>query len=258
MGKLIRIALALTVAVLGGSALRAEDAAVDKLYGEGVHAYFAGNIDAALKHLDASVAAGNRDPRCYYYRGLANWKLAKADAAKADFTQGAKLEAQSPELTTMINRSIQRVQGRTRLTIEKFRSDAQLAALAARKARDTARYGAARASAIDELRKQAEAPKGNVPLLPDAATPDAAAPDAPATDAADAAAAADAPPAKDPFADEPATDPAAEPAADPMDDVPAIKAPPEIAPPEEMPIDDAPAADADAPAAESAEDPAAP
>lgn len=185
-----RFGLVIAAALLAaGSAARAEDAATDKLYGGGVHAYFAANYNAALKQFDAAVAAGSRDPRCYYYRGLAAWRLGKADAAKSDFSEGAKLEAASPEMASLINRSMQRVQGSTRLAIERFRTEAQLAALAARKARDAARYGAERASAIDELRKQAETPKKGAELLPDAAaTPEAGAAE------------------KDPFADEPATE----------------------------------------------------
>jgi hypothetical protein len=217
----------LASAAFFASAAQAEDAAVDKLYGEGVHAFFANDVTAAHKHLEASIAAGNRDPRCYYYRGLAAWRLGKADAAKADFRQGATLEAASPDMTTMINRSMQRVQGSTRLSIEKFRSDAQLAALAARKQREAARYGAARASAIKELEKQAAESAAKVDVLPDA-TGDAA--------AAKPGAAAD-PAAKDPFGDDPMTDAGATDPA-PMD--PAVTDP---APMEEMPAEETPAAD---------------
>ncbi len=222
----------LASAAFFASAAQAEDAAVDKLYGEGVHAFFANDVTAAHKHLDASIAAGNRDPRCYYYRGLAAWRLGKADAAKADFRQGATLEAASPDMTTMINRSMQRVQGSTRLSIEKFRSDAQLAALAARKQRDAARYGAARASAIKELEKQAAESAAKVDVLPDATGDAAATKPAAAADPA----AAD-PAAKDPFGDDPMTDAAA---ADPAAMDPAVTDP---APMEEMPAEETPAAD---------------
>jgi hypothetical protein len=244
------------------SAAQAEDAAVDKLYGEGVHAFFANDVTAAHKHLDASIAAGNRDPRCYYYRGLAAWRMGKADAAKADFRQGATLEAASPDMTTMINRSMQRVQGSTRLSIEKFRSDAQLAALAARKQRDAARYGAARASAIKELEKQAAESAAKVDVLPDAAATDATA----KTPAAAADPKAADPAAKDPFGDDPMTDAATTdpapmdempkeetPAADPMAEEPMAETPMAEAPMAEEPKAEAPAAEepkAEEPAAE--------
>jgi tetratricopeptide (TPR) repeat protein len=210
MGKLIRLALSAALVSTAGAALKAQDDATDKLYGAGVHAYFAGNFEAALEQLDAAVAAGSRDPRCYFYRGLTSWKLGNAAAAKTNFSEGARLEAANPELSRMISRSMQRVQGSTRLTIERFRADAQVAALAARKARDATRYGATRASAIEELRRQAEAQKSDATLLPDAAaTPD--------TGAAE----------KNPFADEQPADAATE-------------------PPEEMPADDATTPDAGA------------
>jgi hypothetical protein len=219
------------------SAARADDSAVDRLYGEGVHAYFANDVTAAHKHLEASIAAGNRDPRCFYYRGLAAWKLGKADAAKADFRQGATLEAQSPDLSTMINRSMQRVQGTTRLSIEKFRSDAQLAALAARKQRDTARYGTARASAIAELEKQAAGSAAKDDILSDAATDPAA-----SAEKKPAAAATD-PATNDPFGDEAAADPMGTDAA-PMDPAPIDPgATDPAAPMEEMPMEEAPATD---------------
>lgn len=231
MAKFTGAVLALA-AVVSAASVRAEDAAVDKLYGEGVHAFFAGNLGAAQQHLDASIAAGNRDPRCYYYRGLTLSRLGKADAAKADLQTGAKLEAQSPESTSLVNRSIQRIQGSTRLALEKYRADAQLAAVAARKAREAQRYGTARASAIQELEKQAAAAGASAEVLPEngkkAASAAAAATDPAAT-------------APDPFGDDPAaTGPAV---TDPAAEKPAEEMPAEEKPAEEAPAGEAPAAE---------------
>jgi hypothetical protein len=219
------VALAMVVAATG---LRAEDGPIDKLYGEGVHAFFTGDLEAAQKHLDASIAAGNRDPRCYYYRGLALHRMGKADAAKADLQAGAALEAQSPDTTSLINRSIQRIQGTTRISLEKYRSDAQIAALAARKARDAQRYGAARASATEALRNQATTP-GKVEVLPEnGATPNAT----------EAAPATNDPFGDDPAAADPATDPA--PVETPMTEEATPEAPAEAMPMEEPPMEEPP------------------
>lgn len=246
MGKAIHGVLALAMLIAASAMSRADEAATEKLYGEGVHAYFANDFEAALKQFDASIAAGNRDPRCYYFRGLANWRLGNADATKADFAAGAKIEAHNPEMTTTINRSMQRVQGSTRLAIEKYRADAQLTALAERKAREAARYGAARVSAIEQLKKQADATKAAAELLPDAPA------------ASEAAEPADAKPATpDPFADESAADaPAEEMPADqtPAADAPEVETPEAEAPAAETPATETPAteetpADADDPPA---------
>jgi hypothetical protein len=239
-----------TMIAFAFDAARADDAPIDKLYGAGVHAYFAGDSAGAKKSLDASIAAGNRDPRCYYYRGLASLRTGNVDAARADFREGATLEAQSPDLTTLVNRSIQRIQGNTRLSLERFRADAQLAAATARKARDAARYGASRASAIQELEKQAAPPTAGASLVPETKTGDAAAAGAtaPAVDATQEK------PAADPFGDEAATaDPAA---TDPAAADPAATDP--TAPKEEMPAEEKPAAEppvADPAAEPKAEEP---
>jgi tetratricopeptide (TPR) repeat protein len=214
MAKLTTTIMTLAMVVAAAN-VRAEDGPVDKLYGEGVHAFFSGDLEAAAKHLDASIAAGNRDPRCYYYRGLALSRMGQADAAKADLQMGAALEAQSPDTTSLINRSIQRIQGLTRISLEKYRTDAQLAALAARKARDAQRYGAARASATEALRNQATTP-GAVDVLPEGTSPDNEATEA-------------APAGNNPFGDDPAGADAAAPDAaateTPMDAAPMGEAP---------------------------------
>jgi hypothetical protein len=137
---------------------RAADAVLDQLYGEGVHAYFAGDYKAAHRQLDDSIRAGNRDPRCYFFRGLAAAKLGRAAEAEADFKSGARLESDNPDLMTTVSRSLQRVQGSTRTAIEGHRAAARVAAVRARRARDAARYGVERRRATEELEKRAAAP----------------------------------------------------------------------------------------------------
>ena len=53
---------------------RAQDGVLSQLYGNGVHAYFAGDFVKAHDLLSSAIAGGSRDPRCYYFRGLAYWE----------------------------------------------------------------------------------------------------------------------------------------------------------------------------------------
>ncbi len=75
------------------SATRAQDSLLQEMYGQGVHAYFAGKYDQAHELFSTAIDQGSQDPRCYYYRGLAFAKLGRPDEAEADYKRGAELEA---------------------------------------------------------------------------------------------------------------------------------------------------------------------
>lgn len=97
----------------------------DDNYGDGVHAYFNGRADDALRLLNAAIDNGSRDPRAYYFRGLVQMELGNQDAGKADFKSGADLEASSTGRFFPVNESLQRVQGVERLAIESARASAE-------------------------------------------------------------------------------------------------------------------------------------
>src|SRR5437588_191322 len=78
---------------LSASALPAQDAFLEEVYGRGVHAYFAGRYREAYDSLTTAISAGSTDPRAYYFRGLVYANLGRPEDAAEDFTIGARLEA---------------------------------------------------------------------------------------------------------------------------------------------------------------------
>jgi hypothetical protein len=107
----------------------AQDVVLGQLYGNGVHAYFAGDFVKAHDQLTAAVTGGSHDPRVYYYRGLAYVKLGRDQEAVQDFKRGAELESKDFNRSFNVARSLERVQGAARQQLETYRVDARLAAL---------------------------------------------------------------------------------------------------------------------------------
>ena len=107
-----------TVLLLVGlavSATYAQDSLLLELYGQGVHKYFDGNYSQAHELLTKAIDQKSRDPRCYYFRGLASDRLGRSDEARADFAAGAELEAKGNAIQIDIGRALLRVQGPFRL-----------------------------------------------------------------------------------------------------------------------------------------------
>lgn len=119
-------AVAVLIAHTAGA--QAQETLLSDLYGRGVHAYFAGNHTQAITHLSSAINQGSQDPRSYYFRGLAMWKQGNTLAAEDDFRNGADLEARAVGRDYGVGRSLQRVQGATRLKLEEFRRDARATA----------------------------------------------------------------------------------------------------------------------------------
>ncbi len=108
---------------------QAQDAILGQMYGNGVHAYFAGDYLRAYGFLTKAIEAGSRDPRCYYFRGLAYLNLGRPQEAEGDFQQGAKFETADLNKTYSVAKSLERVQGPARLDLEQYRAAARMAAL---------------------------------------------------------------------------------------------------------------------------------
>lgn len=131
-----RVAVTAAIAVAGGLAsagttvaqMPAEMAPVAAAYGSGVHAYFAGDYDRSFAVLTDAIAAGIKDPRAWYFRGLAALRLGRLDEAEADFTEGAERESSGTGAWS-VSRSLERVQGADRLRLERHRVRARVAAL---------------------------------------------------------------------------------------------------------------------------------
>ena len=123
------LTMAFAVAIwLPNAGLNAQSTAVKQLYGQGVHHYHAGRIGEAMSTLSDAIRTGSLDPRLYYYRGLTHASMGNAGAAEVDFQTGAQLELTNRNgRNYAIGRSLERVQGGTRLQIEQARQSARLA-----------------------------------------------------------------------------------------------------------------------------------
>ncbi|WP_047814136.1 hypothetical protein [Rhodopirellula islandica] len=152
------------------STASAQSAVLAEIYGRGVHAYNAGNYSKAYELLSMAIDNNIRDPRAYYFRGLA----ASANGmgyAEGDWQMGAELEARGGDARS-IGRALSRIQGSQRLKLEDIREKARLQALATGAARSTIR--------ANELSAQGGQPAAasGAPAMQRGATP----PPAPASD----------------------------------------------------------------------------
>ncbi len=89
----IVVLLVAGLACLWAGAAHAQEAVLLQLYDKGVHEYFSGDYAQAFNQLTAAIASGSRDPRVYYFRGLAYLKLGRTGEAEMDFRKGADLES---------------------------------------------------------------------------------------------------------------------------------------------------------------------
>jgi type II secretory pathway pseudopilin PulG len=116
------------LAVCLNTTLQAQDI-LEQLYGSGVHAFYSGHSDQAQEIFDEVINAGSQDPRVHYFRGLAQIQSQSGmiEAGMADFEQAAQLEVTS-RTSANVSKALQRIQGPTRIAIEKARARARLAA----------------------------------------------------------------------------------------------------------------------------------
>jgi hypothetical protein len=140
----------------------AQDAQHRVLYGQGVHAYYNGDYESAIRYLTATISKNTDDPRSYYFRGLANAKLGNDEASLADLKKGAAVEALDDRGVYQISTALQRIQGQPRLQIEKLRKQARLDLAAAEKMRLQARYEQQQSDEATVLRK----PTQTAPSIP--------------------------------------------------------------------------------------------
>lgn len=163
------LAAAFTVAVGLASTVRGEPVmtevtALARAYGAGVHAYFSGDAQRAYDDLTQAIEAGTRDPRAWYFRGLAALKLGRLDEAEADFSTAATRETEAGG-DWAVSRSLERVQGHDRLALERHRVRARVAGYEQRKQAAERRYSQIESLQSDVLRER----------RPEGTSPDAAA-----------------------------------------------------------------------------------
>lgn len=109
----------------GTSVAVAQDSVLTELYGEGVHAYHAHDVTRAYDLFTRAIDGGLNDPRAYYFRGLAAMDSGRSDEAEEDFRAGAAIEARGGAGGS-VGRALTRVQGSTRMMIEKARTEGRL------------------------------------------------------------------------------------------------------------------------------------
>lgn len=145
----------------------ASSAVLGEEYGSGVHAFFAGDFIVAHARLTDVIDAGSKDPRAFYFRGLTYLKLGRGPEAKVDFRHGSELESKDFNGFYNVGKSLERVQGKDRVQLERFRLDARMAAMAHAEKIRKARYEAIRREEARVLREQAlAAPKQPIETVP--------------------------------------------------------------------------------------------
>jgi hypothetical protein len=154
------VGLASLVVAAGGllGAVRAEPVmtevtALARAYGAGVHAYFSGDAQRAYDDLTQAIEAGTRDPRAWYFRGLAALKLGRLDEAEADFSTAATRETAAAG-DWAVSRSLERVQGHDRLALERHRVRARVAGYEKRRQAVERRYSQIESLQPEMLREQ--------------------------------------------------------------------------------------------------------
>lgn len=139
--------------------------ALTAVYGRGVHAYFAGNTSAAEQYFTEVIQAGSTDPRPYYFRGVLRLRQGRQFEAENDMRIGAAYEARNPGVQNSIGRALQRVQGPSRRTLEKFRRQARLDRVQQGRQRTQLRYEQLERRAPQVLREGTQLPL-NQPVQP--------------------------------------------------------------------------------------------
>jgi hypothetical protein len=130
-----------------------EVTALARAYGAGVHAYFCGDAQRSYDDLTQAIEAGTRDPRAWYFRGLAALKLGRLDEAEADFSTGATKENEAVG-DWGVSRSLERVQGHDRLALERHRVRGRLAGLEQRRQAVERRYSQIESRQSEVLRQR--------------------------------------------------------------------------------------------------------
>ncbi|MGW8256681.1 MAG: hypothetical protein ACWGMZ_04265 [Thermoguttaceae bacterium] len=146
-----------TLALAWTFSASAQEAVLGQLYGSGVEAYFSGNYIYAYNRLTAAIKAGSRDPRVYYFRGLAYVKLGRKQDAKLDFQKGANLEIKDVNQFYGVPRSLERVQGSVRQLLESYRVRARMIALEKAEKIRKARYESLKREEARVLQRQISA-----------------------------------------------------------------------------------------------------
>lgn len=91
--------------------------AAKALYREGIVAYKAGDSLTALTKFDEAIDKNTKDPRVYYFRGIALAETGKMEEAKLAFNEGLAREKSAQDIQ-LVNLALADVQGGIRQIIE--------------------------------------------------------------------------------------------------------------------------------------------
>ncbi|HEY2761323.1 MAG TPA: hypothetical protein VGI75_11280, partial [Pirellulales bacterium] len=151
------LVLIIAVSCLIAISAHADDVVLEQIYGDGVHAFNAGDYTSAYNALTSAIKGGTQDPRAYYFRGLTYLHLGRDDEAKSDFEKGAELEVSDSANYYPVNRSLERIQGGPRQLLEHYRLTVHAVAVEKQAAARQARYEERSAAEQQILRRVAPA-----------------------------------------------------------------------------------------------------
>ncbi len=98
----------------------------EALYGQGVHAFFDNDFQESTNLLLKVEELGSEDPRPYYFLALSYLRMEDDQKAEEYFRKAAKLEWEGRSFRDYnVSDALRRIQGKERLYIEMFRSQAK-------------------------------------------------------------------------------------------------------------------------------------
>jgi tetratricopeptide (TPR) repeat protein len=172
-------------AVIGTASAHADTPLSRDFMGSGMHAFHAGSFQQSIDDLTAAIESGCQDPRAYYFRALAMLQQGREDEAVADMQEGALLESAGPG-SIVVGRSLERVQGRHRLMLERYRRRALIEQQARDQRRIEQRYTDLIESEPERLRQRRPEPLV-APATGSTSTPSSVTPNSPPAVPANAA-----------------------------------------------------------------------
>jgi hypothetical protein len=129
---------------------------LDEMYGRAVHSYFRGDSVGSSQLLTEVIDAGSLDPRAFYFRGLTQ-SYGGVDASNPDFERAAQLEIEGKKVVN-VGKALERIQGPSRVAIEKARAKARLASRSRVLEMQRARY--------EEMQRGGDSVKGGLVVPP--------------------------------------------------------------------------------------------
>ena len=105
-----------------------------QIYSDGVHAFFRCDAHTAKQFFDNAITHGSQDPRVHFFRALTHHAMGDTVAFEDDVRMGAELEVRGSG-TFDIGRALERIQGPTRIELERIRREVHLTLAKQRPAR---------------------------------------------------------------------------------------------------------------------------